>query len=141
MATRQLDSCSVVILAICGSSTYESGFRCLTVSPCRFTLTFMHLPAWGVKIYISELWDGSPLHSCWLRFYLSARRAFYGICYHSTVDDMVCHLNGEFQYNSRCNLREMLLFGMTKRGNRQFLVDNGGVLLTFDEIKCGKRHF
>ena len=58
----------------------------------------------------------------WLRFYFSALRAFYGICYHSTVDGMVFHLNGEFQYNSRCNLREMLLFGMTKRGNRQFLL-------------------
>ena len=25
--------------------------------------------------------------------------------------------------------------------NFLILVDNGGVLLTFDEIKCGKRHF
>ena len=56
------------------------------------------------------------------------------------VDVLVFHLNGDFQYNSRCNLREMLLFGMTKRENRQFLVDNERVLLTFDEIKCGKRH-
>ena len=76
----------------------------------------------------------------WLRFYFSALRAFYGIYDHSVVDDLVSHLNGDFQYNSRCNLREMLLFGMTKRGNRQFLVDNEGVLLTFDEIKCEKRH-
>ena len=93
-----------------------------------------------MKIYISELWDGSHLHSRLVAVLFSALRAFYGIYDHFVVDDLVFHLNGDFQYNSRCNLREMLLFGMTKRGNRQFLVDNEGVLLTFDEIKCGKRH-
>ena len=92
-----------------------------------------------MKIHISELWDGSHLH-LWLVAVLIFCTT--SLLWHllSFCGGLVFHLNGDFQYNSRCNLREMLLFGMTKRGNRQFLVDNGGVLLTFDEIKCGKRH-
>ena len=43
------------------------------------------------------------------------------------MDEVVFHLNGDFRYSSSCNLSRLLLFGMTKRENGQFLVDNGGV--------------
>ena len=75
----------------------------------------------------------------WLRFCFSALRAFYGFWDYSAVDEVVFRLNGDFRSNSSYNLCRLLLFGMTKRGNGQFYVDNGWVLLPFDGIKWGKR--
>ena len=80
-----LRCCGLVNLASCGSSTYESGFGCLTVSPC-FTHSFMHLPSACLLFLFCLVWG-------WLLVFCFAS-AFRIFCpfFSNALDDRQCFI-------------------------------------------------